>query len=285
LKTKLWRTPASGDPAIAITASTELLEPLAALCERATLTILSHYHSDQQVAQDAKADKSPVTAADLESHAIIVDGLADFGLPVLSEEAPPTQAERQSWQQFWMVDPLDGTREFLEGTGEFTINIALIDGHRASFGMIAIPLSGEVFAGGPGLGAWHRKGGAWQAVQCRRVQPGQTLVVTSSRRHRGQKLEQCLSQLRDYAGEVDRRHAGSALKFCELAAGRADFYPRFAPCSEWDTAAGQALLEGAGGAIVDLAGEPLRYNQRDSLLNPDFLAFADPACPVWAHIR
>jgi 3'(2'), 5'-bisphosphate nucleotidase len=179
------------------------------------------------------------------------------------------------------VDPLDGTREFLGRTGEFTVNIALVRDHVAVFGLIAVPTSDTVYAGGPGLGAWKRRAGSWVPVQCRRLDDAETLVVVASRRHRGEKLDACLAALETRAPGFRRDHAGSALKFCYLAEGRADFYPRFSPCSEWDTAAGQALVEGAGGAVLGMNGEPLRYNQRETLLSPHFHALGDPANKLW----
>lgn len=230
----------------------------------------------------SKSDNTPVTAADLAADRLLVEGLAPFGLPVLSEESVEQAASRRQWDAFWMVDPLDGTREFLERTGEFTINIALIEGHRAALGLIAIPLTGELYVGGPGLGAWRRVDGGWEAIRCRDLAADGPLVVLTSRRHRGERLEAWLCQLEGRVPGIERRHSGSAIKFCRLAEGIADCYPRFSPCSEWDTAAGQALLEGAGGAVLGLDGKALSYNARESLLSPDFLALADPGHSVWA---
>jgi 3'(2'), 5'-bisphosphate nucleotidase len=252
------------------------LDALCGLCEDAGAAIASHYHSDDGSSHRNKSDNSPLTDADLASHAILVAGLQQFGLPVLSEESSPEVfSERLGWDEFWMVDPLDGTKEFIERTGEFTINIALIRKHRACFGMIALPLRGEIYVGEPGRGAAKYRDGQWHPIQCRKLTAAAPLVVLTSRRHRGDKLAACLQGLEGHAGGVEREYMGSALKFCELAEGRADFYPRFSPCSEWDTAAGQALLEGAGGQLVGLEGEPLQYNAREGLLNPDFLAVAD----------
>jgi 3'(2'), 5'-bisphosphate nucleotidase len=252
------------------------LNRLCALCEEAGAAIVSHYHSDDASSHRSKADNSPLTNADLASHDILLRGLEQFGLPVLSEESPPEAfSARRDWSEFWMVDPLDGTKEFIERTGEFTINIALIRQHRACFGLVAVPLRGQVYAGEPGRAAARYQHGQWQAIQCRSLQPPAPLVVLTSRRHRGERLDACLEDVARCGSEVRRDYVGSALKFCQLAAGEADFYPRFSPCSEWDTAAGQALLEGAGGCLHDLEGAPLRYNEREGLLNPDFLAVAD----------
>ena len=168
-------------------------------------------------------------------------GLAPFGLPVLSEESGPDAGDRRSWQTFWMVDPLDGTKEFLGKTGEFTINIALIEGDRAVFGLVAVPVTGEVFLGGEGLGAWSLNDGVWEPVHARALDAAGTVTVLASRRHRGERLDNCLDALRGEVGELRRDNAGKCSQVRRLAAGDADFYPRYSPCSEWDTAAGQAL--------------------------------------------
>ena len=256
-------------------------EPLSEIARAAGDEILRFYHSGETPQADSKPDDTPVTEADIAAHHIIVDGLAPSGIPVLSEEAVVSTAERHGWRDFWMVDPLDGTREFLGRTGEFTVNIALIRDHVAVFGVIAEPGTGAVYAGGAGLGAWKQLGGNWMPVRCRPLRQAETLVVIGSRRHRGNKLESCLEALEAAQPGFRRDHAGSALKFCRLAEGQADFYPRYSPCSEWDTAAGQALVEGAGGAVLGMDGKPLRYNQRDTLLSPHFHAIGDPADSFW----
>ncbi len=204
---------------------------------------------------------------------------------MLSEESVGDATARHGWDAFWMVDPLDGTKEFLARTGEFTINIALVEGDTAVFGLVALPIGGVVYAGGPGLGAWRSDGEQWAPIRARALDVSGEVVVLASRRHRGEALDACLAALEAEVGSVRRDNAGSALKFCWLAEGRADFYPRYSPCSEWDTAAGQALLEGAGGAVLGLDGRPLRYNTRDSLLSPHFHAVADPDQPLWNTLR
>jgi 3'(2'), 5'-bisphosphate nucleotidase len=261
----------------------DYFDPLRALCEEAGAAILAHYHSAAAEQYESKADDSPLTAADLESHEIIVRGLSEFGFPVLSEESPPEQSlQRREWDIYWLVDPLDGTKEFLGRTGEFTINIALVQDGVARLGMVSVPLEASFYCGGPGEGAWKHAGGAWHPICCRPL--ADVMVVQTSRRHRGERLERCLQQVREAGFEVEREYHGSALKFCHMAEGNADFYPRFAPCCEWDTAAGQALLEGAGGELRSLSGAPLRYNQQESLYNPYFYAIADPAQALWAHL-
>jgi len=267
----------------------EYVEPLLQLCRESANCIMTHYASAQASEHNMKSDSSPLTAADLASHRILLAGLAPFGLPVLSEESDAGVREQaRHWQRYWLVDPLDGTKEFLGRTGEFTINIALVENGQAVFGVVATPVSQEIYLGVPGQGAWRYNWGRanenWQAIACRGLEQTRPTLVLTSRRHRGEALDACLEQLRAGVGRVERAYVGSALKFCQLAAGEADFYPRFSPCSEWDTAAGQALLEGAGGAIFDLQGRPLRYNRGESLLNPHFLAVADPGVEVWSGL-
>jgi 3'(2'), 5'-bisphosphate nucleotidase len=259
----------------------EILDPLYELVQRTGAEILRYYHSGEEVESESKADNTPVTEADIAAHHMLVDGLARFGLPVLSEESATEVVQRHDWSSFWMVDPLDGTREFLGRTGEFTINIALIEGHEVSFGLIGVPVGGAVYAGGRDLGAWKRVAEAWVPIRCRALPRAESLVVVASRRHRGEKLDASLARLEEHFPGLRRDHAGSALKFCQLAEGRADFYPRYSPCSEWDTAAGQAIVEGAGGAVLGLDGKPLTYNARDTLLSPHFHAVADPSQSLW----
>jgi len=226
-----------------------------------------------------------VTAADLAAHRRLVAGLQPFGLPVLSEESAEQASHRRDWENFWMVDPLDGTKECVGGTGGVTVNIARFEGHRAVFGLVAVPTESAVYMGGAGLGAWKLTGGDHQPIRTRPLDSAGTVVVLASRRHRGARLAACLDALQSRVCTLQRDNAGSALKFCRLAEGAADFYPRYSPCSEWDTAAGQALLEGAGGAVLGLDGEPLGYNRRDTLLSPNFHAIADPSQPLWAELR
>jgi 3'(2'), 5'-bisphosphate nucleotidase len=258
------------------------LEPLTQLCLRAGDAIAAFYHAPERLEATTKSDSTPLTAADLAAHEILVRGLAPLGLPVLSEESAALElCKRRDWRRYWLVDPLDGTREFLERTGEFTINIALVEDHKAVLGVIAVPLQGRIYLGGAGEGAWLREAGQWRALPARTVDSAGPLTVLTSRRHRGEQLDACLADVQRLGRAVQRCYVGSALKFCQLAAGEADFYPRFSPCSEWDTAAGQALLEGAGGAVIDLQGQALSYNRRESLLNPHFYAMADARAQWW----
>mgnify|MGYP001819737747 FL=1 len=268
-----------------------LVPTLLELCREAGTLICTHYHAPGADRFESKGDDSPLTRADLDSHAHLQRGLAAMEpcLPVLSEESSEDElARRRDWPRFWLVDPLDGTKEFLARTGEFTINIALVDGHRPVLGVIYLPLEEIAYVGIPGVGAHshHFEEGGWRrrVLRGRKLEQGRPLKVLASRRHRGPRLMACLDWLGEQWGPIERDDSGSALKFCQLAAGEGDFYPRFTPCCEWDTGAGQALVEAAGGSLLGLEGAPLGYNQGDSLLSPNFYAVADPAHPLWQRL-
>jgi len=177
---------------------------------------------------------------------------------------------RAPWREFWLVDPLDGTKEFISRNGEFTVNVALVRDHRPVLGVVAAPALGLTYYAAEGVGAFRRHDGRpAEPIRVRRA--ADPLVVVGSRSHRGDSLDGVLARL----GPHELRPMGSALKFCLVAEGTADFYPRLGPTSEWDTAAAQAVLETAGGAVTTLDGAPLRYNARDTLLNPHFIAYGD----------
>ena len=255
----------------------ELREAVIAIARKAADEILAVYDSasfDSDAAIEHKDDRSPLTAADLASHRCIVEGLRALtpGIPVLSEESKDADiAARREWTALWLVDPLDGTREFIKRNGEFTVNIALIEDGVATFGVIQQPVTGALWHGAPGTGAFRREGEEDVAIRVRT--PAQApLRIAASRSHRDGRRQALLDAL---GGEAVA--CGSSLKFCRIAEGGIDLYPRFGPTSEWDTAAGQAILEAAGGAVLDPRGRPLRYNQRDTLLNGDFIAFGDLA--------
>lgn len=275
-----------------------LVPPLLQLCLQAGEAICRHYHAPGEVKVKAKQDDSPLTRADLDSHHILREGLGPLaeGLPVLSEESPREHKERRhNWKRYWLVDPLDGTKEFVAGTGEFTINIALIDNHQPVLGLLYLPLARLAYVGLPGMFARRYRIDAesdaesnewrWEDIATRPLREGGPLVVLASRRHRGKELGAGLAWLEAEWGPVERRNSGSALKFCHLAEGEGDFYPRYSPCCEWDVAAGQALVEAAGGAVLGLDGEPLGYNQGESLLSPYFLAMGDPGSPLWRRYQ
>ena len=222
-----------------------------------------------------KHDNSPLTLADLESQRVILESLHELtpDIPVLSEEsAQAPWTERQNWKELWVVDPLDGTREFVKRNGEFTINIALVADHEPVLGIVAAPAQGLLYWGAANIGAYGRHRNSPQSAI--HVSAPQTpLRVVGSRSHASAATLGYLAGLKPHV----LSGIGSSLKFCLVAEGRADLYPRFGPTSEWDTAAGQALLEAAGGQVTRLDGHRLRYNCRDSIINGDFLAFGHPS--------
>lgn len=251
-----------------------LLPEVADIARQAGETILTVYGDDFDVA--SKADDSPVTEADIASHDLIVGKLRALtpDVPVLSEEDAEIPFEkRAAWTQYWLVDPLDGTKEFVSRNGEFTVNIALISGHSPALGVVQVPVSGDCYCGVVGRGASLQRGGrSPQAIRVR-VPHADPVVVVGSRSHANPKLEQHLQALGDY----ELVSMGSSLKCCLVAEGKADFYPRLGPTFEWDTAAAHAVVAAAGGKLVRLDGTPLEYNRKDSLLNPEFLVIGDPS--------
>jgi 3'(2'), 5'-bisphosphate nucleotidase len=253
-------------------AQSELLAQVVKLTQQAGDAILSVYSEQFEVTH--KTDQSPLTVADLRSHEIISKGLLALtpDLPVLSEEAADISFEqRQKWARYWLVDPLDGTKEFVSRNGEFTVNIALIDDHVPVLGVVHVPVTSTTYTGAVGVGAFKQVDG--QTPQPLRVRsPADSpLRIVGSRSHRGDTLDQYLPKLAPY----ELVAVGSSLKFCFVAEGSADFYPRFGPTSEWDTAAAQAVVEAAGGQVVKTNGERLRYNTKADLLNPHFLVYGD----------
>jgi 3'(2'), 5'-bisphosphate nucleotidase len=250
-----------------------LAESLLPIAARAGAAIMRVY-GDSNFAVQRKEDNSPLTLADLESQRVILAGLAAVtpDVPVLSEEsAQAPWTERQTWSELWVVDPLDGTREFVKRNGEFTVNIALVRAHEPVLGLVAAPALGLLYWGAAGVGAFsHHRGAARLPIQVSaRHQP---LRVVGSRSHASAATTEYLTKL----GPHVLVGLGSSLKFCLVAEGNADLYPRFGPTSEWDTAAGQAILEAAGGQVTRLDGHRLRYNCRESVINGDFLAFGQP---------
>lgn len=235
--------------------------------------ILPYWRNDVRVHE--KADASPVTAADMAAHHVLAAGLQalDASIPVLSEEdCALSLAERAGWTRWWLVDPLDGTKEFIAGSEEFTVNVALIEGGKVLFGVVGVPANGRCYYGGGEFGAWRAEAdGAAQPLRVR-PEPVEAFTVVASRRHSSLAQEQLLDGLRQRFGNLSLANVGSSLKFCLLAEGAADCYPRLAPTSQWDTAAAQGVLEGAGGEVLDISGAPLTYEARESYLNPSFLA-------------
>ena len=254
----------------------QLAEALIEPCRQASKAIIDIYREDATEVS-IKADSTPVTEADHRSQDILLDHLRVLTpeLPVLSEEGDlPSFEDRRQWQRYWLIDPLDGTREFIHRTGEFTINIALIDEGVPVLGVLAVPLEHAIYMGVPGYRAACYRRDSIDRIAASPLTPDAVRVLSGSRHFSG-ALADCVKKLEQEFGAVASIKAGSALKFCRLAEGRGDIYPRFARCCEWDTAAGQALLEAAGGKVVDLQFNPLRYNSKKSLVSPHFYAVAD----------
>ncbi len=249
----------------------KLLPDVVAIAAEAGRAIMEIY--DGEFAVELKDDRTPLTAADRAAHTIILAGLRRLAhvLPVLSEESAVSErAERHRWQRFWLVDPLDGTREFIKRNGEFTVNIALIDGHRPVAGVVTAPAIGRAYYGAEGLGAFRQIGAETRQISVRRP-AASPLRVVGSRSHGTPELDDFLATL----GPYELKPMGSSLKICLVAEGEADLYPRLGPTSEWDTAAAEAVLLAAGGSMIDLKGQPLTYNAREGMLNPHFLAMGD----------
>ncbi|MDY6828815.1 MAG: 3'(2'),5'-bisphosphate nucleotidase CysQ [Pseudomonadota bacterium] len=269
----------------------QLLGPLVEISEAAGSAILEIYNTCGDIEVQSKGDDSPLTRADLAAHHLIVDRLAALTpeLPILSEESGEIPAEqRAGWTRYWLVDPLDGTKEFINRNGEFTVNIALIDQGAPVLGVVHVPVKGTTYTGVKGAGATCRDAsGGLQPIQVRplspRLQSSQPVVVVGSRRHGADALDACIEKIRAEVGEVELTSMGSSLKICLVAAGEADLYPRLAPTCEWDTAAAQAVLEAAGGQVTDIHHQPLRYNQKAELLNPFFYCIGDPGFG-WAAV-
>ncbi len=234
-------------------------------------------YSGKDFGTTIKEDNSPLTRADMASHDLILAHLRNLtpDLPVLSEESKRlSYAERRSWQACWVIDPLDGTKEFIKRNGEFTVNVSLVEGGRSLLGVVHAPALNLTYFGARGIGAFKRSAGGGTTriavSDCRHI----PLKVVTSRSHAGDALAEFLAKI----GPVKRISMGSSLKICLVADGSAQLYPRFGPTMEWDTAAAQCLLEQAGGAVTDLQGHTLVYNKAN-LLNPHFMASCDPTFP------
>jgi 3'(2'), 5'-bisphosphate nucleotidase len=216
-----------------------------------------------------KDDASPLTSADLASHQTILAGLEalDPSVPVLSEESKALPYEvRRAWTKYYLVDPLDGTKEFIKGKKEYTVNIALVENGVPTAGVVYVPELGETYSGAVGLGAFKKLDGQARVSisVARSCRPAPRVVGSSSH------ASPVMAVFLDLLGAHEILEFGSSLKICQISDGTADFYPRFGPTSEWDTAAGHAVVLYAGGQVVTLDGQPLTYNQKDSLLNPNF---------------
>lgn len=269
-----------------------MLSRLLDIARSAGDAILEVYaHADLEV--QTKPDQSPVTRADLLAHELICNALNRHWptLPVLSEESSAeVHAQRHHWQRYWLVDPLDGTKEFIHRNGDFTVNIALIDQGQPVLGVVHIPVSDISYTGEINLqsvsntcqtaadSAYKYQAGRRSRIHTRPFDPARGLDLQLSRSHPDPRLPDYLQRLQQQAN-VRCHSRGSSLKVCLVAEGAADLHLRLGPTSEWDTGASQAVLVAAGGALLDFQGKPLAYNQRPQLLNPDFIACGDPQQP------
>ena len=246
------------------------------LADQAGALILAHYQAGSSELRLAnKADDSPLPQADLAAHECITQGLSILTphIPVVSEEDPASHATRTRSARYWLIDPLDGTREFLDRNGEFTVNIALIESGRSVWGVVHAPVAQQTYWGGPDLGAWRQEPSGMVAIKTTpRDDPSAICRILASKSHLNELTLAFIARIQPH----ELMQAGSSLKFCRLAEGMADVYPRMSPTCEWDTAAAQAVLEGAGGWVLDLQGHPLAYSKPE-LLNPHFIA----AAPGW----
>ena len=246
----------------------DLLALMLDAARAASTAIMDVYLSDFE--HVSKADGSPVTIADQRAEAIILEKLASTGIPVLAEESAAAGIVPTLGDRFFVVDPLDGTKEFLKRNGEFTVNIALCEGGKPTYGVVLAPATGATFLAGPGGGAVEITNRD-EHLALRTVSDGPMKVVAS--RSHGHGALEGFCETFQVVSDVS---VGSSLKFCLVAKGEAQLYPRFTPTSEWDTAAGQAVLESAGGSVVCLDGSPLRYGKGGDNLNPFFIAAATP---------
>jgi len=246
--------------------------------------ILIVYNSDDfQI--EKKGDDSPLTLADKKAHLKIMEYLVSTNIPVLSEEGKSIDFnERVNWKQLWIVDPLDGTKEFIKRNGDFTVNIALIEDHKPIFGVIYVPVYDELFIGIKGVGSFkvinatllsetinNLESILEKAIKLPVIDKDRPFTVVASRSHMSDETQVFINQLKNNHPDLEFSSRGSSLKLCAIAEGIADVYPRFAPTMEWDTAAGQAIVEAMGGRVTLVDGELLNYNRKD-LLNPFFIA-------------
>ena len=259
-----------------------MIESLQTIAQRAGEIILSFY--GQPIPAEKKADDSPLTLADLAAHRGIVEGLRDLdsAIPVLSEESSETDIlHRRSWETLWVVDPMDGTKEFIKQTGEFTVNIALVEHGNPILGVVLAPALGLAYVGNRNDGAWLLDVdlGMEQAWQERKALPlpstDRPYTVVASRSHMSKETEAFIQSLEQLHGKVATLSKGSSLKLCMVAEGSADAYPRFAPTMEWDTAAGQAVCMAAGLDVIDQQSQSTMVYNRENLLNAWFLV-CDP---------
>lgn len=243
--------------------------------------ILSVYSDNSNFRVNYKEDDSPITKADRLADRIIARALKKLpvNFPILSEESEvPLYRERESWTDYWLVDPLDGTKEFIKRNGEFTVNIAHIRNGVPEMGAVHVPVSGVTYLGKKGFGAWMvDQDDVTKEIHARKMgNSSRSIKVLTSRSHGNDSLDNLIKGISKELGDTEIVTMGSSLKICLLAEGKADLYPRQTPTCEWDTAAAHAVLAGSGGEIFDDNFRVLKYNQKSSLLNPNFFAVADP---------
>ncbi len=251
-----------------------LLPGVIDIAKKAGDAIMEIYTNEDDFNTTYKDDRSPLTKADLLSNDVITKGLQELSpeIPILSEESKQTPyAERSDWTRFWLVDPIDGTKEFIKRNGEFTVNIALIEGGKPVLGVVHAPARTTTYWGAEGQGAFKQKDGETVPMQVTQSHEGiAAITVVASRSHAGPETTAFLEKLEASSGSINKVSAGSSLKLCLVASGEAQLYPRFGPTMEWDTGAAHAVVLQAGGTVSNLAGEPLQYNKED-LLNPFFV--------------
>lgn len=256
----------------------KLLDSMIAAAIAAGEAVLKIYRDDN-FEVEIKSDNSPLTAADKDAHKIIYEKLkSDFpDYPILSEESENiTFEERKDWTTFFLVDPLDGTKEFINRNGEFTINIALIDGIEAVAGVVYVPVDRKLYYGDiRSCKSFLDFSGVKKQLSTKNLSMDLPIKIVASRRHGQQQLEKCLKQAEHLFPSANVINIGSSIKLCLLAEGKADFYPRLAPTCEWDTAASHAIVKAAGGDVLDMNLKTLRYNTKESYLNPNFVVVGD----------
>ncbi|MCW8887136.1 MAG: 3'(2'),5'-bisphosphate nucleotidase CysQ [Motiliproteus sp.] len=255
-----------------------LLTQIMTIAQEAGEAIMAIYQRPSDLQVETKDDQTPVTEADLMAHRHIVANLQRLTpeIPILSEESDPDAIqERRTWPKHWLVDPLDGTKEFIKRNGEFTVNIALIENGRSVLGVVYAPVSRTLYAGVPGFGAIKQDGQGKQAsIKTKPLAPFKKISMVVSRSHPNPRLDSYQQQLQKLA-PVTTTPMGSSLKLCLIADGLADIHIRLGRTCEWDIAAADAVLTAAGGRLTDLQGNPIRYNQKADLFNPDFLVVGD----------
>ena len=256
---------------------------IVALSHQAGEAILQVYNRPMGFDISIKADDSPLTEADIASNQLLLGGLKKIiPLPVLSEEMVlPDYHVRRQWDRYWLVDPLDGTKEFIKHSGEFTVNIALIEHGIPVLGVVYVPVLDLTYIGIRGVGAYKQQNSEKKAITVRALQPrldrALPVDVVASRIHGAEEVNNLMMQIGNFLGITKTKNMGSSLKLCLVAEGQADIYPRLALTAEWDTAAAQAVVEAAGGVVVDAEFKKIRYNTKADILNPFFYVIGDTA--------